>query len=103
MYFGEFGEDPFLGNIEGHENIAAIQRNADETTPIFARICILTGVFDVLPAGTCLFGIKIPEVAIHCLLTGVYENLPDDLRDQADRLLQSIQLKKATRPMENLV
>ena len=37
VYFGAFGEDPFFGHIEGHENIAAIQRNADETTPIFAE------------------------------------------------------------------
>ena len=37
QYFGAFGEDPFFGHIDGHENIAAIQRNADETTPIFAE------------------------------------------------------------------
>ena len=37
-YFGETGEDPFFGHIEGNENIAAIQRNADEKTSIFAEI-----------------------------------------------------------------
>ncbi|MBO6696409.1 MAG: TauD/TfdA family dioxygenase, partial [Henriciella sp.] len=37
LYFGDFGEDPFFGHIEGHDHIAAIQRNADETTPIFAE------------------------------------------------------------------
>jgi len=39
LSFGDFGEDPFFGNIDGHENIAAIQRNADETTPIF-ELCM---------------------------------------------------------------
>ena len=29
-YFGELGEDPFFGHIEGHEHICAIQRAADE-------------------------------------------------------------------------
>lgn len=37
LYFGEFGEDPFFGSIDGHDHIAAIQRNADEKTPIFAE------------------------------------------------------------------
>ena len=44
LAFGAFGEDPFFGHIDGHENIAAIQRNADETTPIFAEFSIPIGV-----------------------------------------------------------
>ena len=35
LYFGEFGDDPFFGTIDGSDHIAAIQRNADEKTPDF--------------------------------------------------------------------
>ena len=37
-HFGEIGEDPFFGHIDEHPQVAAIQRNADETTSIFAEI-----------------------------------------------------------------
>lgn len=36
LYFGPFGHGPFFGSIPGHEHVAAIRRNADETTSIFA-------------------------------------------------------------------
>ena len=35
--FGEIGEDPFFGHIDEHPQVAAIQRNADEKTTIFAE------------------------------------------------------------------
>ena len=38
QYFGEIGEDPFFGHIEGYPNICASQRNADEKTTIFADL-----------------------------------------------------------------
>ena len=102
LYFGEFGEDPFLGNIEGHENIAAIQRNADETTPIFAENLHSDWSFlDVPPSGTCLFGIKIPPEGGNTLFAdqvAAYENLPDDLRDQADSLVAIHSAKKGYAP-----
>ena len=34
---GEFGDDPFFDPIEGRQNIAAILREADETSPLFAE------------------------------------------------------------------
>ena len=36
--FGDIGQDPFFGHIDEHPQVAAIQRNADETTSIFAEI-----------------------------------------------------------------
>ena len=58
LCFGHFGEDPFFGHIPGHEHIAAIQRNADEQTGIFAEFFHSDWSFlAVPPAGTCLFGI----------------------------------------------
>ena len=35
--FGEIGEDPFFGHIDEHPQVAAIQRNADEKTTVFAE------------------------------------------------------------------
>ena len=90
QYFGTFGQDPFFGHIDGHENIAAIQRNADETTPIFAEGFHSDWSFlDIPPAGTCLFGITIPPIGGNTLFAdqvAAYERLPDNLRDTADSL-----------------
>lgn len=90
LYFGAFGEDPFFGHIDGHAHIAAIQRKADETTPIFAEFFHSDWSFlKVPPAGTCLFGITIPPQGGNTLFANqvaAYERLPDDLRAQADRL-----------------
>lgn len=90
LYFGDFGEDPFFGHIEGHEHIAAIQRDADETTPIFAEIFHSDWSFmDVPPAGTVLYGITIPPHGGNTLFADqvtAYERLPDPLRDKANQL-----------------
>ena len=90
QYFGAFGQDPFFGHIDGHENIAAIQRDADETTPIFAEGFHSDWSFlDIPPAGTCLFGITIPPIGGNTLFAdqvAAYERLPDNLRDKADSL-----------------
>lgn len=90
LSFGDFGEDPFFGHIDGHENIAAIQRNADERTPIFAEAFHSDWSFlEVPPAGTCLFGITIPPQGGNTLFAdqvAAYERLPDALRDKADSL-----------------
>ena len=90
LYFGAFGEDPFFGHIDGHENIAAIQRNADEKTPIFAEIFHTDWSFlDVPPAGTMLYSITIPPHGGNTRFAdqvAAYERLPDALRDKADTL-----------------
>ncbi|MCI5045204.1 MAG: TauD/TfdA family dioxygenase [Aquisalinus sp.] len=91
LYFGEFGEDPFFGHIEGHENIAAIQRKADEKAPVFAEFFHSDWSFlDIPPAGTVLYGITIPPKGGNTLFADqvkAYELLPDDLRDKADKLI----------------
>ncbi len=90
-YFGEIGEDPFFGHIEESEYIAAIQRNADEKTPIFAEIFHSDWSFmEVPPAGTALYGITIPPKGGNTLFAdqvAAYEALPDALRDKADELV----------------
>ena len=60
-YFGPFGDDPFIKPVEGREHIIAVQRKADEATPIFAEALHSDWSFqETPPIGTCLFSIKIP-------------------------------------------
>jgi len=58
---GGFGNDPFFNPIEGRTNIAAILREADETSPLFAENWHSDWSFlETPPAGTCLSAITIP-------------------------------------------
>ena len=91
LSFGAFGEDPFFGHIDGHENIAAIERKADETTPIFAGIFHTDWSFlDIPPAGTVLYGLTIPPHGGQTLFAdqvAAYKALPEALRERADDLI----------------
>lgn len=61
LYFGPFGEDPFIAPIPGREHIIAVKRDAEETAPVFAEVWHTDWSFQATPpAGTCLFGITIP-------------------------------------------
>ena len=90
LCFGDFGEDPFFAPIDGREHIAAIQRKADETTPLFAEFFHSDWSFlEIPPAGTCLYGITIPPQGGNTLFAdqvAAYARLPDALRDTADQL-----------------
>jgi len=61
VMMGGFGEDPFFAPIPGHDHIAAIRREADEKTPIFAENWHSDWSFQPHPpAGTCLSAVEIP-------------------------------------------
>jgi taurine dioxygenase len=61
LCFGGFGEDPFFAPIAGRQNIAAIRREADETTPLFAENWHTDWSFQARPpSGTCLNAVDIP-------------------------------------------
>ncbi|TWJ10078.1 TauD/TfdA dioxygenase family protein [Altererythrobacter ishigakiensis] len=61
LAMGGFGQDPFFAPIEGREHIAAILREADEKTPLFAENWHSDWSFLTRPpAGTCLLAIDIP-------------------------------------------
>lgn len=63
LAFGGFGEDPFFAPIAGRQHIAAIRREADEQTPLFAENWHADWSFQARPpAGTCLLAIDIPPV-----------------------------------------
>jgi taurine dioxygenase len=62
-YFGDFGDDPFFVPIAGREHIAAIRREADEQTPLFAENWHTDWSFQERPpSGTCLNAVEIPPV-----------------------------------------
>jgi len=61
LYFGSFGEDPFFAPIAGRQNIAAIRREADEQSPLFAENWHTDWSFQARPpSGTCLNAVEIP-------------------------------------------
>lgn len=61
LAMGGFGDDPFFDPIDGREHIAAIKREADETSPIFAENWHSDWSFlPEPPSGTCLLSIEIP-------------------------------------------
>ena len=91
LCFGDFGNDPFFGSIDGHPHIAAIQRNADETTSLFAENWHTDWSFQAKPPiGTCLLGIKIPPVGGDTLFANqhmAYRDMPADLKARVEGLI----------------
>lgn len=88
LYFGEFGDDPFFGPIEGRKNIAAVCRDADETTPIFADVWHTDWSFqEHPPIGTLLYGIDIPPHGGDTFFANQHmalESMPQTLRDKLE-------------------
>ena len=61
LAMGGFGTDPFFAPIPGRKHIAAILREADERTPLFAENWHSDWSFQAQPpAGTCLLAVEIP-------------------------------------------
>ncbi len=87
-YFGPIADDPHILPIEGHERIAAIQRQADETGKIFADVWHSDWSFkSIPPAGTFLYGITIPPVGGDTLFSNEHKalkSLPSSLRDKLE-------------------
>ena len=91
LYFGPFGTDTFFGSIEGSKNIAAVKRNADETTPIFASNWHTDWSFqEIPPAATCLYGITIPPEGGDTLFANqhkAYADMPVALKARVENLV----------------
>jgi taurine dioxygenase len=88
LYFGPFGDDPFIAPIPGRDHIIAVKRETDETAPVFAESWHTDWSFQATPpAGTCLFGITIPSMGGDTLFANQHlalEKMPDDLRTKLD-------------------
>lgn len=102
LYFGPFGEDPFIAPIPGREHIIAVKREADETAPIFAEAWHSDWSFQANPpAGTCLFGITTPPTGGDTLFANQHralEALPDALRARLEGKLAVHSAKVAYAP-----
>lgn len=81
LYFGGFGEDPFFAPIPGRQHIAAVRREADEQSPLFAENWHADwSVQAHPPSGTCLNAVDIPPVGGDTLFANqhmAWEALPD--------------------------
>jgi taurine dioxygenase len=84
LAMGGFGNDPFIAPIAGRKHIIAVERLANETSPLFAENWHSDWSFQARPpAGTCLYGIKIPPVGGDTLFANQHAALaamPDTLR-----------------------
>ena len=84
LSFGPFGEDPFIAPIPGRSHVIAVRRTADERSPLFAENWHSDWSFQATPpAGTCLFGIKIPPLGGDTLFANQHaalEALPPTMR-----------------------
>lgn len=89
-YFGGFGEDPFIAPIAGRRHVIAVQRRADEKSPLFAENWHSDWSFQARPpAGTCLFGITIPPVGGDTLFANQHlalDEMPARLRKRVEGL-----------------
>lgn len=88
LRYGPFGNDPFFASIEGHPQIAAIRRDADETSSLFAENWHADWSFQEFPPdGTCLYGKIIPPVGGDTLFSNqqaALEAMPAELRDRIE-------------------
>lgn len=88
LRFGPFGRDPFFAAIDGHPNIAAIRRRADETSKLFAENWHADWSFQEFPPdGTCLYGKVIPPTGGDTLFAdqqAALAAMPTELRSKID-------------------
>jgi taurine dioxygenase len=88
LAFGGFGDDPFIAPIPGRDHIIAVERLADETSPLFAENWHSDWSFQAVPpAGTCLYGIEIPPIGGDTLFANQHaalDAMPDRLRHRLE-------------------
>lgn len=88
LAFGGFGHDPFIAPIAGRDHVIAVERLADETSPLFAENWHSDWSFQERPpAGTCLFGIDIPPTGGDTLFANQHaalDTMPDGLRKRIE-------------------
>ena len=102
LAFGGFGVDPFIAPIPGREHVIAVERQADETSPLFAENWHSDWSFQAQPpAGTCLYGIEIPPVGGDTLFANQHaalEAMPHALRARIEGRMAIHSAKRAYAP-----
>jgi taurine dioxygenase len=88
LYFGPFGDDPFIAPISGRNHVIAVQRRAQETAPLFAENWHSDWSFQATPpSGTCLLSITIPPIGGDTLYTNQHaalDAMPTELRHRLE-------------------
>ncbi|QYJ06100.1 TauD/TfdA dioxygenase family protein [Qipengyuania flava] len=86
LAMGGFGEDPFFDPIAGRTHIAAILREADEESPLFAENWHSDWSFlERPPAGTCLMAVEIPPMGgdtLYADQAAAFDALPEERKEQ---------------------
>jgi taurine dioxygenase len=96
LAFGGFGDDPFIAPIKGRKNIIAVERRADEKAPLFAENWHTDWSFQKAPpAGTCLYGIKIPSKGGDTLFADQQRAWCEMPRDQQDKYRDLVAIHSA--------
>jgi taurine dioxygenase len=102
LAFGGFGEDPFIAPIPGRSHVIAVQRLADETSPLFAENWHSDWSFQARPpAGTCLYGITIPPVGGDTLFANQHaalDAMPAAMRSRLEGRMGIHSAKRAYAP-----
>ena len=102
LQFGGFGDDPFIAPIPGRKHIIAVERRADEASPLFAENWHSDWSFQARPpAGTCLYGINIPPLGGDTLFANQHaalDAMPDDLRARIEGKIAVHSAKRAYAP-----
>jgi taurine dioxygenase len=101
-YFGDFGDDPFIAPIPGRAHVIAVERHADETSPLFAENWHSDWSFQARPpAGTCLYGITIPPIGGDTLFSNQHaalDAMPDALRTRVEGRMAIHSARRAYAP-----
>ena len=102
LAFGGFGDDPYIAPIPGRRHVIAVQRLADETSPLFAENWHSDWSFQARPpAGTCLYGITIPPVGGDTLFANQHaalDAMPAAMRARLEGRMAIHSAKKAYAP-----
>jgi taurine dioxygenase len=100
--FGGFGHDPFIAPIPGRKHVIAVERMADETSPLFAENWHSDWSFQARPpAGTCLYGLEIPPVGGDTLFANQHaalDAMPNSLRSRIEGKIAIHSAKRAYAP-----
>jgi taurine dioxygenase len=99
---GGFGHDPFIAPIPGRKHVIAVERLADETSPLFAENWHSDWSFQARPpAGTCLYGIEIPPMGGDTLFANQHaalDAMSDDLRARLEGKMAIHSARRAYAP-----
>ncbi len=102
LALGGFGDDPFIAPIPGRTHIIAVERRADETSPLFAENWHSDWSFQAVPpAGTCLYGLIIPPIGGDTLFANQHmalDHMPDALRLRLEGKIAIHSAKRAYAP-----